>query len=57
VAWEELPPNAPAQFVGGKFMDVEGYDELAKNPIDFISKKIIPRIYEALKTRGLRCFN
>jgi len=46
---KELPPNAPAQFVGGKFMDVEEYDELAKNPINFISKKIIPRIYEALK--------
>ncbi|MCC6058188.1 MAG: hypothetical protein LM568_04650 [Desulfurococcaceae archaeon] len=46
---KELSPNIPAQFVGGKFMDVEEYDELAKNPIDFISKKIIPRIYEALK--------
>jgi len=46
---KELSPNVPAQFVGGKFMDVEEYDELAKNPIDFISKKIIPRIYEALK--------
>jgi len=46
---KELPPNAPAQFVGGKFMDVEEYDELVKNPIEFISKKIIPRVYEALK--------
>jgi len=46
---KELPPNAPAQFIGGKFMDAEEYNELAKNPIEFISKKIIPRAYEALK--------
>jgi hypothetical protein len=32
---KELSPNAPAQFVGGKFMDVEEYDELAKNPYRF----------------------
>lgn len=45
----ELPPNAPAQFIGGRFMEVEEYDELSKNPIDFIARKIIPRVYEALR--------
>lgn len=45
----ELPPNAPAQFVGGRFMEVEEYDELAEYPIAFIAKKILPRVYEALR--------
>ncbi|RLE57925.1 MAG: hypothetical protein DRJ40_01595 [Thermoprotei archaeon] len=45
----ELPPNVSAQFIGGKFMEAEEYDELAENPIEFISRKIIPRVYEALR--------
>ncbi|MEM2740319.1 MAG: uroporphyrinogen decarboxylase family protein [Candidatus Bathyarchaeia archaeon] len=45
----ELPPNNPAQFIGGKFMEAEEYDELAENPLDFIAKKIIPRAYDSLR--------
>lgn len=45
----ELSPNLPAQFVGGRFMDVEEYDELAKDPLTFIARKIIPRVYEPLR--------
>lgn len=45
----ELSHNSPAQFVGGRFMDAEEYDELARDPVAFIAKKIIPRVYEALK--------
>jgi len=46
---KELPPSAPAQFLGGKFMEVDEYDELATDPVSFLARKLIPRAYGALK--------
>lgn len=38
---------------GGKFMEVEGCKELAKDPIAFMSEVVIPRSFESLSKSNL----
>uniref|UniRef100_A0A7C5XJG4 Uroporphyrinogen decarboxylase (URO-D) domain-containing protein n=1 Tax=Ignisphaera aggregans TaxID=334771 RepID=A0A7C5XJG4_9CREN len=44
----ELPPNHHPQYIGGKFIEVEEYRKLAKDPIGFMAEVIVPRMFEAL---------
>jgi len=48
----ELPDNAPFQFIGEEYMKVEEYDELIEDPARFIAEKIIPRSCRSLEDPG-----
>jgi uroporphyrinogen-III decarboxylase len=46
----EIEENCSPQFVGGKFMEAEEYDELIEDPIGFMAETILPRICKNLQT-------
>ncbi|MCF6096174.1 hypothetical protein L1766_04010 [Thermovorax subterraneus] len=46
----EIESNCSPQFIGGKFMEVEEYDDLIENPVKFIAEVIIPRICRNMNT-------
>ena len=46
----ETDKTAPAQFVGGTFMEPEEYDELIEDPVKFINEKVLPRACKNLET-------
>jgi len=48
----ELPDDAPFQFIGEEYMKAEEYDELIEDPAKFIAEKIIPRSCRSLEDPG-----
>lgn len=46
----EIGEDSTPQFVGGHFMEDDEYDQLAENPIKFISETIFPRLSPNLET-------
>lgn len=45
--------NAPYQFVEKEYMLADEYDELLKNPSDFVLRKMMPRMASSLEPFGL----
>jgi hypothetical protein len=48
----QLDANSSRQFIGGKNMEAEEYDELIADPVKFSYEKILPRISNNLKDLG-----
>ncbi|MDI9472832.1 MAG: uroporphyrinogen decarboxylase family protein [Bacillota bacterium] len=46
----EVGENASPQFVGASFMDVDEYDDLIADPVDFIANTVLPRACTNLAT-------
>ncbi len=45
----EIDENAPPQFVGGKFLEIDEYDLLIENPKACINEVVLPRAYRSLE--------
>jgi uroporphyrinogen-III decarboxylase len=50
---KHLAPNLPYQFIEKEYMLAEEYDEFLANPSDFVVRKMMPRMAEALEPFGL----
>lgn len=50
---KHFPDNSPYQFVEAEYMLADEYDEFLKNPSDFVMRKMMPRMAEALEPFGL----
>lgn len=46
----ETDKTAPAQFVGGTFMQPDEYDQLIENPVKFMAETVLPRACKNLET-------
>ena len=46
----EIDKTAPAQFVGGTFMEPDEYDQLIEDPVKFIAETVLPRACRNLET-------
>ena len=46
----EIEENCSPQFIGGKFMEAEEYDELIEDPVGFMAETVLPRICKNLQS-------
>jgi len=46
----ETAENATPQFLGGKFMEADEYDQLIEDPVKFIAETVLPRVCTNLDT-------
>ncbi|HQE06368.1 MAG TPA: uroporphyrinogen decarboxylase family protein [Tepidanaerobacteraceae bacterium] len=46
----EIDKTAPAQFIGGTFMEPDEYDQLIEDPVKFIAETVLPRACRNLET-------
>jgi hypothetical protein len=47
----EIEENCSPQFIGGKFMEAEEYDELIEDPVGFMAETVLPEYARICKVQ------